>query len=313
MSQSSCRRSIPMMDTIVTIEAPASPEHPRMAFREEVIERALGWFAAVEQRCTRFNSHSELMQLTAQTGRPVPVSDLLFEAVRFALAVAEETGGAFDPTVGFSMQARGFDREYSTRQNSGVTIHPDEPASYRDVQLDPDRKTITLRRPLILDLGAVAKGFAIDLAARELRDLDNFSIDAGGDLYLAGCNANGRPWSIGIRHPRLDGELFDVLSVSGRAVCTSGDYERRLHNQEEHHIVDPRSGASPKSVASVTVIAPTAMLADAVATAAFVLGPVEGVRLIESIGVDGLIISPALERYETEGMKEYKLGSPAIL
>ena len=85
---------------------------------------------------------------------------------------------------------------------------------------------MTLHRPLLLDLGAVAKGLAIDMAARELQPFENFAIDAGGDLYFGGCNAAGEPWSVGIRHPRGDG-LLDTLRVSDAAVCTSGDYERR--------------------------------------------------------------------------------------
>ena len=234
------------------------------------------------------------MQLTAQVGIAVPVSAILYEAVQFALAVAEESGGAFDPTVGYAMETRGFNQEYRTGQTVRTALEPGGSVSYRDVRLDPDRKTITLLRPLILDLGAVAKGLAIDLAARELRPFENFAIDAGGDLYLGGCNPNGEPWSIGIRHPRRDNELIDSLRVSNRAVCTSGDYERQSPTEDEgHHILDPRTGASAHAVASVTVVAPTAMLADALATAAFVLGPTEGIRLFDRLGVDGLIFSGA--------------------
>src|ERR1019366_3064534 len=168
---------------------------------------------------------------------------------------------------------------------------------------DPDRKTITLKRPLILDLGAVAKGLAIDMAARELRPFENYAVDAGGDLYLGGSGPNGGPWSIGIRHPRLDRQLIDFLRVSNAAVCTSGDYERRGSGEYDgHHILDPRMGVSASDVASVTVVAPTAMAADALATAAFVLGPSEGIRLLEHQGVDGLIVSRTLERHSTRGL-----------
>jgi hypothetical protein len=82
------------------------------------------------------------------------------------------------------------------------------------VTLDPEQKTITLIRPLLLDLGAVAKGLAIDLAARELADFRNYAIDAGGDLFMAGHNAAGQPWSVGIRHPRRDGEIIERVRVS---------------------------------------------------------------------------------------------------
>ena len=289
------------MGTCVTIQVvrPADPEMARQAS-----DRAFGWFHEIERRCTRFSEGSELRQLCARAGEAVQVSAILFEAIRFAVTVAEETDGAFDPAVGHRMEARGFNREYRTggivRSMAGI----DDDVSYRDILLDSDRRTICLRRPLTLDLGAVAKGLAVDMAARELKPFRDFAIDAGGDLYLAGFNQQGKPWSFGIRHPRRDGELIDTLQVSNQAVCTSGDYERRAPTGDPtgHHILDPRTGRSPQSVASATVIAPGAMLADALATAAFVSGPQDGLLLLDRMGVEGLIITPDLARYETRGL-----------
>ena len=285
-----------LMGTIVTI-------HVLCPGADEAVERAFDWFRQIEERCTRFDERSELMQLSTQIGVPVPASAILYEAVQFALMVAEESGGAFDPTVGHRMEARGFNREYRTGQIVRTAIAPGDDVSYRDVHLDPDRRTILLRRPLMLDLGAVAKGLAVDAAARELQPFTDFAIDAGGDLYLGGCNPNGAPWTVGIRHPRLDNQLIDSLRVSNKAVCTSGDYERPIpgHGQG-HHVLDPRTGVSPSAVASATVVAPTAMLADALATAVFVLGPADGIRLLGRLGVDGLILTPELERYQTRGL-----------
>jgi thiamine biosynthesis lipoprotein len=301
------RRSVALMGTVVTIHVVASAETNRddAAEREKAVERAFEWFSRVEECCTRFEAGSEVMQLTSQVGVPVRVSTLLYEAVQFALAVAQQSEGAFDPTVGYAMETRGFNREYRTGQAIRSSIDPEISVSYRDVRLDADRGTITLLRPVILDLGAVAKGLAVDLAARELRRFQNFAIDASGDLYLAGRNPDGERWSIGIRHPRRASDLIDSLRVSERAVCTSGDYERRSSNDNGHHILDPRGGSPANGVASVTVVAPNAMLADALATAAFVLGPQEGIRLFDRLGVDGLIVTPQLERYATRGMSDY--------
>jgi FAD:protein FMN transferase len=267
---------------------------------DAAIERAFGWFHEIETRCTRFSESSELMQLTAQTGVEVAASPVLFEAVRFALVIAEESGGAFDPTVGGVMQARGFDRHHVT----GKTVRRDSgAATYRDVVLDSERQTITLLRPLTLDLGAVAKGLAIDTAARELAPFRDFAIDAGGDLYLGGRNDRGEPWSVGIRHPRDEHGLVATVRASDQAVCTSGDYERTMPGDgSEHHIVDPRTGCSPRTVVSATVIGPGAMLADALATAAFVLGPVEGVAFLARLGVEGLVVTADLELHGTEGL-----------
>jgi FAD:protein FMN transferase len=308
--------TVPLMGTLVTIQVVGRCDHSDdELLRGEAIERAFEWFRSVESCCTRFDPHSELMQLCAQVGKPVPAGPILYEIVQFALAVAEESSGAFDPTVGLAMEERGFNRDYRTRLTVQTAIEPSSGVSYRNVRLDPIARTITLLQPLILDLGAVAKGFAVDLAARELQPFVNFAINAGGDLYLGGRNVEDQPWSIGIRHPRLDGELIDSIRVSCRAVCTSGDYERPSPIEAgAHHILDPSTGASPHAVASVTVVAPTACLADALATAAFVLGPEAGISLIERLGVDGLIISPALERFATRGMSsDYQLGGSSVL
>ena len=294
-----------LMGTVVTMQVGTlDASREQNCRREEAVERAFEWFRQVERACTRFETDSEVMRFLDHVGEPIAVSSILFECVQFALVVAEESGGAFDPTVGCAMETRGFNKHYRTGRSVHTGLTPDDSVSYRDVQLNPDRRTITLLRPLILDLGAVAKGLAIDLAAQELRPFGSFMIDAGGDLYLGGCRPNGEPWSVGIRHPRREGEFIDVLRVCNKAVCTSGDYERKVSSgTAEHHIVDPRTGVSPNDVASVTVVAPTAMSADTIATAAFVLGLPEGLHFLGRSNVDGVIVSSRLEKHMTRGIR----------
>ncbi|HXE62100.1 MAG TPA: FAD:protein FMN transferase [Bryobacteraceae bacterium] len=296
-NRESIARTEAVMGTLVTIEV-LIPRGTDNRPAHEAIERALGWFREIEKRCSRFDPASELMQLAARPGEPVVTSPLLFEALRFARLVAEETGGAFDPTAGHRMMERGFDREHRSGKAIRASIQPAADATWRDIELDPGRHTITLRRPLIPDLGAVAKGLAIDTATRELTPFVNFAIDAGGDLFMAGTNRLDEPWTVGIRHPRRRDALLESLLISGQAVCTSGDYERRGADGRSH-ILDPRTGRVAEGLASATVIAPLAMLADALATAAFVLGPVEGIRLLERMGVAGILVTPDLERFET--------------
>jgi thiamine biosynthesis lipoprotein len=294
--------TIAPMGTVVTIQVVGHGEdETRRAERAERVARAAAWFHSIEKCCSRFDSESELRQLTDQVGTPVPVSLMLYEAIRFALTVAEESAGAFDPTVGQRMEARGFDRNYQTGQvaSSGIASSFLDGVSWRDVLLDAEARTVTLLKPLVLDLGAVAKGLAVDVAARELASFENFAVDAGGDLYLGGHNVDGEPWSVGIRHPR-ENSLIETLHVSNTAVCTSGDYERKSATDERvHHIMDARTGESAAELASVTVVAPSAMVADALATAAFALGPADGLRFLERQGVRGLMVTPSLERLET--------------
>ena len=293
--------TVAMMGTVVTFQVVGhGADEAERAERVAGVERASAWFHSVEQCCSRFDAQSELRQLTDRVGEAVPVSAMLYEALHFALAVAEESGGAFDPTVGGRMEARGFDREHRTGKVASSGVAANTTVSWRDVRLDPREKTVTLLQPLVLDLGAVAKGMAIDVAARELEPFTNFAIDAGGDLYLGGHNVDGAPWSVGIRHPRDRQSLIETLHVSNMAVCTSGDYERKSASDETvHHIMDARTGASAAALSSVTVVAPSAMVADALATAAFALGPSDGLEFLERHGMRGLMVTPSLERLET--------------
>lgn len=290
-----------LMDTLVRIEVPSGT----MEASGPTVARAFQWFQEVEEVCSRFEESSEVMELVRHPGVPQVVSPLLFEAVRFALRVAEASGGAFDPTVGHTLEQRGFNRNYRTGERVSTEIDTDRSVSYRDIHLDLDSRAITLREPLIIDLGAVAKGLAIDLAARELRPLGNFAINAGGDIYVGGSNLRGEPWRVGIRHPRRDGELLTSVQISDRAVCTSGDYERAVDG--ENHLVDPRTATSASAVCSVTVIAPTAMAADALGTAAFVLGLDAGVQFLRRQGAQGLLVSDSLVQRSTPGFRRYQV------
>jgi thiamine biosynthesis lipoprotein len=256
------------------------------------VERAFAWFDTVERICTRFDRSSEVMQLLDHVGTPVRVSKLLFEVTAFAIDLAEQTDGAFDPAVGARLEQLGFNTNYKT----GEAMHSDveaEIVSYRDVQLNRRNHTILLRRPLILDLNAVSKGLAIDLAAKELQAFGDYCVEAGGDLYVRGHNLAGEAWHIGIQHPRAEGLFSRTLRLTDTAVCTSGDYERRVSDasgQSSGHILDARTRRPVAGLASVTVVAPTAMAADGLSTAAMVLGPDDGRQFLADQQVGGLLI-----------------------
>jgi thiamine biosynthesis lipoprotein len=300
------------MGTIVTIDVVVSSSDAAAEARaDRACERALAQFDEVESVCSRFDARSELRRLCESAGAPVRVSPLLFETLAFAIAVAEASGGAFDPTVGRVMAARGFNREHRTGTMAATDADVASDISFRDVVLDAGGRTVALRRPLLLDLGAVAKGLAIDLAARELRrDYEDFAIDAGGDLYAAGRNVSCQPWTIGIRHPRQADAVVDVVRVSDAAVCTSGDYERRSPIDDGSHLVDGRDRDARHALdamASVTVIAASAMVADALATAAFALGADEGRAFLEGQGVEGLFVTSSLDRIETAAFSTHAI------
>src|SRR5262249_49104782 len=151
----------------VRADAPADAVAERM-------EQALVWFDAIERICSRFDPESEVMHLSARIGVPVAVSPVLFTLAEFALAVARASDGAFDPTVGGLLERRGFNRNYRTGRTIDSAIATTVRPTWRDVELDATRQTVALHVPLILDLGAVAKGFAIDMAARELEGFSHY-------------------------------------------------------------------------------------------------------------------------------------------
>lgn len=296
------RHQFVQMDTMITMQLAGTAAGPDLL---AAIERARDWFRRVETACSRFDPTSEARRLLDSVGQPVPVSEILFEALTFALATAEASGGSFDPTIGHRLEHSGFDRNYQTGASVRSSVAFDERPTYRDIVLDHAARTVTLQRPLVIDLGAVAKGLAVDLAARELLEYNDFAIEAGGDLYVHGHNLHGRLWQIGLRHPRQPDALLTTLAVSNLAVCTSGDYERRAPAGAGHHLIDARHGRSATSLASVTVIAPTTMAADALATAAFLLGARRGRRLLEEAGVEGLLVTAQLDWHTTPGFRRF--------
>ena len=282
------------MDTFIAIQIAAPASNPAVA---EAAQRALGWFRVVEAVASRFDEASEVMRCARQVGRPVPVSPLLFQLLDFALSLARRSGGAFDPTVGRALELRGFNEHYVTGRRVDSPVPPGQ-VSYRDVELDRRRGTITLRKPLVIDLGAIAKGLAIDLAARELAPFSDFAVEAGGDLYVSGTHPEGRPWRVGIRHPVQPERLLCRLTVSGLAVCTSGNYER-MAPDGSGHLLDPRRDSARSDLASVTVLAPSAMAADGLATAAFVLCANAGSRFLEREGAHGVFCTASHARFTT--------------
>lgn len=291
------------MDTAVSVNVWARVGDTEV---EAAIDRAFTWFGAIEGTCSRFDLRSELARLSATVGRPAQVSALLFEPLRFALAVAEATGGAFDPTVGDSMAQRGFTRNYRTGEDVARSASCED-TCYRDVVLDESRHEVTLVRPLTLDLGGVAKGMALDLAGQELSGFQHYVIDAGGDLLFGGGDPAGGRWCVDIRHPRDPDAIVRTLRVRDTAVCTSGAYQRpRPDGPSGHHLLDPRTRDSAMRVLSATVIAQRAIVADAMATAAFVMGP-DARPLLEAQGLDACFVLPSFEIVETCGF-ERRLG-----
>lgn len=274
---------------------------------EQAWGHAMQAIHAVEMACSRFDDDSELVRLMlAPVGHPVSASPILFQALQFALEVAKWTEGRFDPSVGAGMERLGFNRHYLT--GAAVSWSVPEGATYRDITLDAESQSVTLHRPVKLDLGAVAKGLGVDLAAQVLTtfDFEGFLVNAGGDLYAAGVDETGQPWSIAIRHPIRTQEAILHLHVTDAAVCTSGTYERPSKLQAgAHHLIDAHTGDSVHGMLSGSAIGPYTMMADALSTAAFLYPADEALTLLAEAGLEGVLITDHLDCKMTPGMEAY--------
>jgi thiamine biosynthesis lipoprotein len=286
------------MDTVVDIQVVTRKSKEET---EEKINRAFQAFKKVEQACSRFTSTSELMQASKIIGAPVEISPFLFEPLLFAIEMAKLTDGRFDPTVGKVMEENGFNRHYLT--GDLMDSPSSDSVTYQDIILNQQKRTLYLKRPLVIDLGAVAKGFAIDLAANELKEFEGFLVNAGGDLFAGGLDADGGKWKIGIQHPHQKDRIIETIEISNQAICTSGSYERKSPTKPEiHHLMNAKTSRSPNEWISCSVIAPFAMMADGFSTASFLLGANKGKRLIEELNLKGFLITSELQIVRAGGI-----------
>ncbi|MEJ9212828.1 FAD:protein FMN transferase [Bacillus smithii] len=299
------RRAI-FMDTFISVIVVTSSDYELV---QNNISKVFEIFHTVESVCNRFDSNSELRKLSTKIGTPIKVSEILFQALSFSCEVARITNGAFDPTLGYLLEAFGFNKSYLTRKKFPSNCKSETliETSFRDIVFDEEKRTVMLLKPLLLDLGAVAKGLAIDLARKQLDEFEGYCIDAGGDVFVKGCNENNEPWHIGIRNPKQTDQIICSLRVSDAAVCTSGSYERRNKgNKDIHHLIDPVSHLSSHKMLSCTAISPFAMMADAFSTSVFILGQEKGLSLMEDYEVDGVIVTPTMEIKTTKGIERYQ-------
>jgi thiamine biosynthesis lipoprotein len=158
-----------------------------------------------------------------------------------------------------------------------------------------------------IDLGGIAKGYAVDRAIDITRDcgIERAMISAGGDSRIIG-DRGGRPWMIGIRHPRDSSGIALRLPLSDSAISTSGDYERFFiaDGKRVHHIIDPDTGRSAGASWSATVIGPDALTTDALSTTIFILGAADGLALIESLdGFDAIVIDSGGKVHYSSGFQ----------
>ncbi len=286
------------MGTSINLVAFTNARAPE-AVCQKAMRDAVEEIRRLEALMTTFRPESELSQANAHAGEFWPLSPDTLEVVKRGLWAGKISEGAFDITFHTLGDLWKFgsvaepnpvppSREEAKRRAALV--------DYRLIQLDLSGSRVKVPKGRAIDLGGIAKGFAVDRAAAVLRQagIESFLVQAGGDLYGAGKKPDGSPWVSGVQDPRGEkGTYFATLQLTDHAFSTAGDYARYFikDGKRYHHIIDPKTGYPADASRSVTIWAPSALVADAVDDAVFILGPKRGLELVESLdGVGALIV-----------------------
>ncbi len=261
----------------------------------KAIDLAIAEVDRISALMSEWTKDSTVSAINLAAGKhPVLVQEELFRLLLEAKKLSEITRGKFDITfagIGKLWDFRKAEIPLAEKITAAIKL-----VDYKKFHLNVNNRTAYLEKRLMkIGLGGIAKGYIVDRAAQVVRQagFTEFSINAGGDLYVSG-DKGGKQWRVGIQSPRDKKAMLAVIPIANTAVATSGDYERffMFDGQRYSHIIDPQTGYPANKSQSVTVLAPRAYQADALATGVFVLGPEEGMKLIESLtGVEALIVA----------------------
>ena len=274
-----------------------------------VIREAFEEVARVEELLSEWKETSEISEVNRQAGRQaVEVGPELLEVVVRAREISVATSGAFDITFAGCGHLWSFrEPKIPSREQLSACLPS---IGYQKVSTDAATSTISLPEAAMrIGIAGIGKGYGVDRAAEllEARGITDYIVEGGGDIRIRGESLDG-PWTIGIAHPRERGELFATMHADRGSVVTSGDYESYFERDGVlyHHILDPRTGQPAREAIAVTVLAPTAMDADALATGLFVLGVEDGLARVEEMpGVEALFFAPDLSIHRSSGFPAF--------
>lgn len=293
-----------VMSTIWRVLLPAGT--PRSAIA--TAERALDEVTRLENVLSEWRPGTEISRVNANAGGvAVRVGSDTWTVVERSIYYARLSDGAFDPTWAALRDLWDFRTPAPTPPSDALVRERLPLVNWRNVEMDPRAQTIRLARAgMALGLGGIAKGYALDRAREILVDagVRSFVLYAGGQVLAQGTHA-GRPWRVGIQHPRDATGLLGTVSVTTGSVSTGGDYEHffEYHGRRYHHILDPATGFPVQHTLAVTVIARTGLDADALDTAFFVLPPARAMALANALGVALLRTNPDLTNEATPAMR----------
>jgi thiamine biosynthesis lipoprotein len=252
---------------------------------------------------------SDVTRINRSAGKErVKVSPETFEVIQKAQEISELSEGGFDITIGPLTELWREARKKTIPPSIEDVKEKLGLVNFKNIETDQEGKVFLKKKGMAIDLGGIAKGYAVDRAFELLKSLGyrNLIVNAGGDLRVGGLK-NNQPWSIGIQNPRESQKILARIPVSDMAVTTSGDYEKYFIYQGKryHHIFNPKDGFPTDDCQSVTIVTKDCITADGLATAVFVLGAEKGYSLCQKLdGVDCIIVDKEGKIIISPGLKD---------
>lgn len=311
------KKSRSVMDAFTTITVISSSKETA----EEAIDAGFAEIEKLDKFLNNFEPESEISTVSKFAGiKTVHVSRETLDLMQKTIGISKITNGAFDPTIA---------PVYKLWKFSGRPANPSMPSKdaiehalklvdYGKIKIDSAASEIYLEeKGMEIDLGGIAKGYAADKAieAIKAKGIKSALVAIAGDIRGYGLNISGNAWKVGIQNPRPvnpDSEkpwedIFATLNLKDSAISTAGDYQRFFikDGKRYHHIIGPAAGyPSESGLISVSVIAPEGYIADGIDTAILILGTDKGVKLLESMGIDGILVDSQKRVFVTKNLKD---------
>ncbi|QHI36250.1 FAD:protein FMN transferase [Kordia antarctica] len=292
-AQKTHKRTLKLMGSRFDITVIAATEKEANTY----IDIAVAEITRIENLISSWDSNSQTSEINRNAGiKPVKVDKELYDLIERAIHISKLTDGAFDISYASMDRIWKFDGSVTEMPKESVIKASVAKVGYQNIVLNKENQTVFLKlEGMKIGFGAIGKGYAADKAKQLLqtKGVKAGIINASGDMNTWGKQTNGDDWNVGITNPLNKNNVFALLPISGKAVVTSGNYEKfiMLNGKRYSHIIDPRTGYPSSGIVSVSVFAPSAELADALATSIFVMGKDVGLNFINQLnGIECIIV-----------------------
>jgi len=282
--------------------------HDDAAAGETIIEEVFAEVDRINELMSTYVESSRISEINRDAASgPVVAGDELFQLIRRSLDISVLTNGAFDIT--YESVGQHYDFRERQRPDEATVKAERQHIDYQLIELDKTAGTVRfLEDGVRINLGGIAKGYVVERGVDILRNhgVENGIVTAGGDSRLLG-DRRDRPWVVGIRNPRTDGQVAISVPLEDEAISTSGDYERYFEEDgvRYHHIIRPSSGLPVEGVHSATVFGPDAVLTDALSTSVFVMGVDKGLKLIGCLpDYESIVIDAESQIFYSTGLED---------